>query len=309
MTPGPIRLNFTKEANDPIGAFFNIAVASNATRIANNTDLSVGFVDVDIQVLPGTYSIFAFGNDTGGGGDLGSSANFLVIDAPSAPANPTSSANPTSASSITSSSATSSVSGTTVAGQTAPPSNSAVMTSKKSPSTAIIAGVVISVLVLLVVLILFLFLRRRKQQRTQRRDSHGTLEAPGPMMQSSAALTSESYLSSHVDPFITPLSSKTSLSSPQQRQQYLTNEMRLVRKQMEELRRTGNGTNVSSSGPASSTMPSPTTTSNTDASARDLERSRQQNDELQSRIALLEAQLQSAWALGLSNDPPPGYVA
>ncbi|KAJ7849965.1 hypothetical protein B0H14DRAFT_855582 [Mycena olivaceomarginata] len=85
LTAGPARINFTKEEGDPAGAFFNIAVASNASRLADDVDLSAGFVDVDILVLPGTYSIFAFGNDTGGGRDLGSTEDFPVIDLPTSP--------------------------------------------------------------------------------------------------------------------------------------------------------------------------------------------------------------------------------
>ncbi|KAJ7807264.1 hypothetical protein B0H14DRAFT_1537479 [Mycena olivaceomarginata] len=85
LTAGPARINFTKEESDPVGAFFNIVVASNASRLADDVDLSAGFVDIDILVLPGTYSIFAFGNDTGGGRDLGSTEDFPVIDVPTSP--------------------------------------------------------------------------------------------------------------------------------------------------------------------------------------------------------------------------------
>jgi hypothetical protein len=86
--------------------------------------------------------------------------------------------------------------------------------------------------------------------------------------------------------------------------------MRLVRKQMEELSRSGNGTSISaSSALPESSVYSPSQASTHDTSALDLEQSRQMNDTLQSRIVQLEEQLQSAWALGLSNEPPPGYVA
>jgi hypothetical protein len=79
---------------------------------------------------------------------------------------------------------------------------------------------------------------------------------------------------------------------------------------MEELRRTPNISTSGSGSAWSSSAVSPSQASTHGSSAVvDLERSRQQNDELQSRIAELEAQLQSAWALGLSNEPPPGYVA
>lgn len=78
---------------------------------------------------------------------------------------------------------------------------------------------------------------------------------------------------------------------------------------MVELWRTENATSLSPSLPPSSAVLSPQASTDSGAGALDLERSRQMNGELQSRIAELEAQLQSAWALGLSDDPPPGYVA
>ncbi|KAJ7113673.1 hypothetical protein C8R43DRAFT_1039670 [Mycena crocata] len=178
------------------------------------------------------------------------------------------------------------------------------MHSTSPPPIGMIIGIVLGVFGMIVVLILlFFFLRRRKQQQGR----NNGLEAPGPMLQSSVSLSSGSYPSNHINPFMTPSSTSTSMSSPQQRQQHITNEMRLVRKQMEELRRTGNSSTYSSSAPTSTFLSSPVFSS--DTNALDLERSRQQNDALQSRIAQLEDQLQSAWALGLSNDPPPGYVA
>jgi BMFP domain-containing protein YqiC len=39
-----------------------------------------------------------------------------------------------------------------------------------------------------------------------------------------------------------------------------------------------------------------------------LAQARLQNEALQQRIQALEEQLQSQWALGLSDEPPPGYL-
>jgi hypothetical protein len=39
----------------------------------------------------------------------------------------------------------------------------------------------------------------------------------------------------------------------------------------------------------------------------ELDAARQRNEELLARIQDLERQMESAWALGLSDDPPPGY--
>ncbi|KAJ6561187.1 hypothetical protein DFH09DRAFT_1316301 [Mycena vulgaris] len=368
----------------------------NGTQIAENVDLSLGFVDVDLNFPPGSYRIVAADNDTAHSTSftLQTTGDFPLIDpapndpisttpastpasttvspppASSAPPSPlpatpppdnppsTSSPNasPSSSASATASSTASSTaslpasllasfpgsapsstgtssqnSGTTVTGETALPSNSAVA-AKSQPSTGVIVAVVICVLVILAGLIfLCLFLRRRKQRRRDSR-SRDTLESPPQMAPSSLTMTTGTYPNSHIEPFTSPISASTSLSSPQQRQQHITNEMRLVRKRMEELRHTTNSTSASSSAPESSvSSPSQTSAPSTSADATsadatsadatsadatsaaatsaDLDRSRQQNDELQAQITQLEAQLQSTWALGLSNDPPPGYVA
>ncbi|KAJ7746765.1 hypothetical protein DFH07DRAFT_588534 [Mycena maculata] len=177
--------------------------------------------------------------------------------------------------------------------------SSTISTSSKPqlPVGAIVGIVVGAVLFVAILVLLFFFLRRRKQ-RMRRRISYGSaiLETPGPMVQASLSLTSRSYPFAQSDPSSTP----ASLPSARQRQQRITAEMQLVREQLAELRRT---VDFSSSGSLSSSdAPS------MDSSSSDLERSRQKNEELQHRINELEEQLQSAWALGLSNDPPPGYV-
>ncbi|KAJ6561184.1 hypothetical protein DFH09DRAFT_1364611 [Mycena vulgaris] len=315
LTAGRVRLPFTKEATDPIGADFTLVAPSNGTQIAKNVDLSLGFVDVDLNFPSGSYRILAFNNDTtdlSTPSTLQSTGDFNLIDpTPNDPistasaSTPTSSAPPSPSSSSPNASPSSSAS-----------SNSAVA-AKSQPSTGVIVAVVICVLVILAgLLFLCLFLRRRKQQR---RNSHSrdTLDSPPQMAPSSLTMTTGTYPYSHVEPFTSPVSASTSLSSPQQRQQYITNEMRLVRKRMEELRHTTNSTSASSSTPEScvsspsqiSALSTSADATSADATSADLERSRQQNDELQAQIAQLEAQLQSAWALGLSNDPPPGYVA
>ncbi|KAJ7876274.1 hypothetical protein B0H13DRAFT_2055633 [Mycena leptocephala] len=302
LTAGPARINFTKSDGDPAGAYFNIAVASNASRLADNVDLSAGFVDVNILVLPGTYEIFAFNNDTDsvGPGFLGAPTIFPASSPPSSSVSPTSSAAPQSTSSATSS-------GTAVAAESSLSLNGlTTKTSSKSLPMGMIIGIVMAVLAIIAILIILFFLLRRRKRRTRRAsaDTGDMLETPGPMVWSSPSHTTQ------IDPFVTPLSSETSLSSPLQRQQYITNEMRLVRKQMEELSRSGNGTSISaSSALPESSVYSPSQASTHDTSALDLEQSRQMNDTLQSRIVQLEEQLQSAWALGLSNEPPPGYVA
>ncbi|KAJ6587647.1 hypothetical protein DFH09DRAFT_231133 [Mycena vulgaris] len=53
---------------------------------------------------------------------------------------------------------------------------------------------------------------------------------------------------------------------------------------------------------------SSTTNRNLGRAVAQLENARQGNEALVARIQELEAQLQSAWALRLSDDPPPGYT-
>ncbi|KAK7031472.1 hypothetical protein R3P38DRAFT_2923801 [Favolaschia claudopus] len=300
LTAGPARINFTREAGDPVGAFFNIGQASNASRIADDVDIKAGFVDVNILVLPGTYFIFAFSNDSDTR-SLGNSDDFPVIAAPSTPSTASSSASSTSKS-TSSPTISGNASNTSVAADQGTSSST-----KKSVPVGMVVGIVVGVVVILAILLfLCIFLRQRRQQKTV--FFPDTIQTAGPPVHSWASPVTDSPLGpeGQIDPFVTPISSNTSLSSPAQRQEYLTNEMRLVRKRMEELRRSQN-LSASTLSPSS---PQPSTHYTTEsATTADLERSRQENDALQNRIVELEAQLQSAWAQGLSNEPPPGYVA
>ncbi|KAJ7173583.1 hypothetical protein C8R46DRAFT_1083216 [Mycena filopes] len=325
FTAGPNRIKFTRSSTDPIGAFLNIAESANASRLANNMDLSVGFVDVVIKVLPGTYSLFAFGNDTDDPGILGTSDDFLVLAATPVTSSSSSSSRATSATAKASKSATAVSGGSKMTPASSPSASSSAKAapgtigSKKTPArkppVGMIVGIVIGVLVILAILFfLFFFFRRRRQRVAKTYVADDMLEAPRPVVPASSRtpMQGQPYASLQVDPFSMPSSSDPSLTSPQQRQQHISNEMRLVRKQMDELRRNGNGNglSVSSSSPSSSgTSRSLTSPVSSPSQQSDLERSRQQNDALQSRVVELEAQLQSAWAQGLSNEPPPGYQA
>ncbi|KAJ7282013.1 hypothetical protein C8J57DRAFT_88011 [Mycena rebaudengoi] len=291
LPTGPARINFTRGDGDPARAYFNIAVASNASRLADNVDTSLGFVDVNIGVLPGKYTIFAFGDDSDSG-FLGSTGEFAVIQAPST--------SESKSSSIASESSSASNTATTSRTATTQESSNTSVTSnsKSSPPIGLIIGPVVGVLALIgMALFIFLYccqVRRRKRMR----DSENVL--------ATAYSTPMEEASNRIDPFTTPSVSSSSLPSSRavhQRQAYITNEMRLVRKQMEELnhRTAGSISSITNRSVFSSEAP-------LDSSAADLQRSRQLNDDLQRRIVLLEGQLQSAWAQGLSNDPPPGYI-
>ena len=100
-----------------------------------------------------------------------------------------------------------------------------------------IIGIVVAILAIIAVLLLLLLLRRRKQRTLRLSETGVMIETPGPMVRSSLSLTAQNH--SQVDPFVTPSSTDTSLPSLAQRQQSITNEMRLVRKWMEDLRHKG----------------------------------------------------------------------
>ncbi|KAF7317757.1 hypothetical protein MKEN_00863500 [Mycena kentingensis (nom. inval.)] len=323
LAGGPARITFTKQRDDPVGAFFNLMEPNKGRRLADNVDLSLGFVDVIIDAPAGTYDIAVSSNETDGPRTLATSEDFLVVDASQLPSVPapsattsalsssidtpsTASAPPSSApnSSPTAASPSSNSSplrvGATSAGDAVSSSSdtSSVTASKATPtlSPGAIAAIVLSILGLVAVLILlFCFLRRRTP-------AYSTLPSDSASSGSLSGTTAAAVRA-------------------RERQNRINTEMRLLRKKMDDLRRTGrmHTTNNASSSPASY-YPSPTSTTLSSSfpssgpgasltGASDLERSRQLNDQLQNRIVQLEAQLQSAWAMGLSDEPPPGYAA
>lgn len=120
-----------------------------------------------------------------------------------------------------------------------------------------------------------------------------------------------------VEPFA-PVS-ETSISTPSQpqgtmsskaaqaRQEFLTNQLRAVQHQLRALDGTSLGS-VSSGPLSASSVPSENVPAAQTTDRAGLEQARQQNHALQERIRVLEGQLNSQWALGLSDDPPPGYI-
>ncbi|KAJ7620850.1 hypothetical protein DFH06DRAFT_1482452 [Mycena polygramma] len=208
------------------------------------------------------------------------------------------------------------------------PSSSAVLSpSKSSPSVGLIVGVTISVIAVLLILLLLAFLLVRKRRR--RRNARMELD-PEPAFVSHAAFASAQGSSSNTsfapkfEPFMSTVASSvspTSTSAPtalsskaaQARQEYLLNQMRDVQWQLQALQ--GRGTSSaapstaapSSSGVVSSPSASESALSGT-TDGSGLAQARQQNEALQERIRALEQQLQSQWALGLSDEPPPGYL-
>jgi len=91
-----------------------------------------------------------------------------------------------------------------------------------------------------------------------------------------------------------------SSKAAQARQEYLRNQLRTVQWQLQALE------GVAGSASASSVPSESVSASETDSAG--LQQARQQNEALQERIRALEGQLNSRWALGLSDEPPPGYM-
>jgi hypothetical protein len=119
-------------------------------------------------------------------------------------------------------------------------------------------------------------------------------------------------MAGQIQPFITtpstPPVSTLSSKAAQVRQEYITNQMREAQMQLNAMQgivgpvssvRSGSGS-VSGSGFDGDRSGA--------GSEVDLQQARRQNEALQERIRALEGQLQSQWALGLSDEAPPGYL-
>ncbi|KAJ7276926.1 hypothetical protein C8J57DRAFT_197526 [Mycena rebaudengoi] len=188
---------------------------------------------------------------------------------------------------------------------------------KSSPPVGLIVGITIAVLLVLVVLLLLFLWRRRARRRKTLANRTSIDPAITPF---SAAPTMEQ---SEVSPYLytrntdskisgttayfTESTVGSSSSTPPRalsskaaavRQEYLRNQMRAVQREMAEL--------DTAPSPRSSQYNSASTNSNADSDG--LEHARQQNAVLQARVQMLESQLDSQWARGLSDEPPPGYI-
>jgi len=99
------------------------------------------------------------------------------------------------------------------------------------------------------------------------------------------------------------------------RRQYLANELRAAQEKIAEVGELERRT-LSANAPQESLggllrVPSNRSTSTTTTSGSQglVSRLRERNEMLAARIRELEAQIRSPWAMGLSDEPPPGYVA
>ncbi|KAJ6521153.1 hypothetical protein DFH09DRAFT_1426074 [Mycena vulgaris] len=186
--------------------------------------------------------------------------------------------------------------------------------------TQAILGTVLSVGVVLALALLFLWFRRRRSRRII---GH-VMPSPPPSISDLPEIhVITPYLKAHAPPSSiavanpldvgtpaqpqVPTSEKTrnpetrSLAASSIRRQYLQRELRAAQEEIVDIN--GLERHLSTSRRWSST------TRNLQGAVAQLETARQRNEALVARIQELEGQLQSAWALGLSDDPPPGYTS
>lgn len=154
--------------------------------------------------------------------------------------------------------------------------------------TKIILGTVVSVCLLGVVALLFFWVRRRRPNSDP--------ESPSRITTFSGAPPSGSL------PILPPMPGKASDA----RQRYLQQELRAVQEKivdvddMERQMLTDQG---------SRNRNGSILRRNLDTATSQLDAARAHNDQLIARIQELEVQMQSSWALGLSDEAPPGYTA
>ncbi|KAJ7114210.1 hypothetical protein C8R43DRAFT_1039622 [Mycena crocata] len=343
----PMTITYTSEAADPagnltfwfskpdgVGGSFLVKFDILPSTIPAQYKYDVP-LDADIgqqYVVSATVAVSNFPEDL-----FQVSPQILVLAAASsssssAASTPASASSTPAISSTTSSASQSSPSPSGAQSSPAAPSNSAAEnntdTSKKSSSVSVglIVGVTIAATLtfLFAALGTFLCLRRRARQRQQVSEFHdGNRRKSIDASSALAPYQVEPYPAHRVEPYnyttdtttADPESasapaygavSKSAASSSKAaavRQEYLRNQMRAVQREMEELE--GHGS-VSYLSPVESTRVSDSAVPGSDVDG--LEHARRQNAALQARVQALESQLDSQWALGLSDEPPPGYI-
>ncbi|KAJ6595804.1 hypothetical protein DFH09DRAFT_1135664, partial [Mycena vulgaris] len=92
------------------------------------------------------------------------------------------------------------------------------------------------------------------------------------------------------------------------RRQYLENELRVAREKMVDIQDLESQNITTPSRILRLISTRRTSPRGSENLATQLEASKERNNILAARIAELEAHMHSAWALGLSDEPPPGYT-
>ncbi|KAF7364894.1 hypothetical protein MVEN_00359900 [Mycena venus] len=181
----------------------------------------------------------------------------------------------------------------------APSANTSVpaLADRKTLPTGAIVGIVIPIcsLVLGGVLLLVL-LRRRRRRRRQNAD----LTTPYPVHVFSTSVSTHSY----------PTANRSAPSISKVRRQYLQNELRATQEKIVEIQhldRDGSTGVPQASTPNANQVPTRGGSNPGTESVEAISELRERNEALTARIRELEAHMESPWALGLSDEPPPGY--
>ncbi|KAJ7737797.1 hypothetical protein DFH07DRAFT_93095 [Mycena maculata] len=323
ITVGNLTITYQSEATDPAG---------NLTFYISHLGGVGGYFDLEQDILPHTtptklqLSLFpqigdgqqwavSAGPSTQTVDGIFATSDPILILAPSSSSASTSASaqssttpSSSSASSLPISLSTPSPTDTSVSSNTtSSPSGSGVASAtKSSPSVGLIVGVTFGVTALLLILLLLTFLRFKKARHRRRLE----LEPRSPIEPAfiphavfatvhTDSSSANASLPPKIEPFmymstgaasVLPTNDSTTRLSSKARQEYLLNQMRTLQA-------------LQASSPSASE-----TGSEPDASSDGLAQARRQNEALQERIRTLEAQLQSQWALGLSDEPPPGYL-
>ncbi|KAJ7064355.1 hypothetical protein C8F01DRAFT_42824 [Mycena amicta] len=343
-TPGTFNITYKSEASDPaglmqfwlghqggVGGYF--FAAQNVPHVQTATTVAI---DIPDSAADGQqWQVAAGPGDTNFPEGLFAFTNLFTINAVSSASSlPTSLSSSASSSSISTSSSAFSSSIISQSSATSSPtpsktsslspsgspisslnaSSAGITSHRSSPSAGLIAGVTIAaVLFLLIIAFLLFYIRRLRRRSRPDLESRYTLE-PEPVFMASSGPASSSLIQPYsstrsrsqstaatttttttmIPPL--PMGSKAATA----RQEYLTNQLAAVQAQLQAIQR--------GSGRAAPVSPG-STPSSTNLSVRNPDNGlREQNTALHARIQMLEGQLQSQWALGLSDEPPPGYM-
>ncbi|KAJ6526172.1 hypothetical protein DFH09DRAFT_1188065 [Mycena vulgaris] len=293
LVPGLTSVTYNSQAGDPpgnltfwiahpggVGGFTVLALNVKPTNVATKYQ-----IELSNNTVGGQWRISAGPANRNASGIFAASDIFVVKD-------------PTVGSASNSQSASATSSGFPPSHTTNSKPTASTKSGKSSPPVGLIIGVTFGATAVLLILAFLAFLHIRKRRRRYNTDSEihtvidpaflshsGTTSSNDSVSQSIRPFTSDAGV--HMTNSVSALSSKAA----RVRQEYLTNQMRAVQKQLEELQ-----------GVTSAPLLKHTTSSEGDG-----DELRRQNEILQGRIRTLEEQLHSSWALGLSDEPPPGY--
>ncbi|KAJ7196704.1 hypothetical protein GGX14DRAFT_403168 [Mycena pura] len=309
-TPGPFTITYQNEASDPAGkmtiwyghpngAGADLIAAQNVTHANTPTQLQVNISETAVDGLQWQFFAAPVGNVIAAndptrlspGNFFATSATFFIHAASSSAQTPAPSA----------------------------PVVSKPKPRKSSPSVGLIVGVTFAAtaaFALALGLLLFCVRRRRRARHRVKELEIEPAWADSAVSPATAnAVTIEPYIAA--SSYTTPSQAMADAGAmavsgskaAAERQAYLTNQLAAVQAQLAALSfKGGDGETASARSMSTPATPgvsdSPSLDGHADAPSAEL---REQNAALHARIGMLEEQLQSQWAQGLSDEPPPGY--